>query len=31
MLWNYAQLYNPEVYFWLLESEEIDKEVKHAA
>jgi hypothetical protein len=29
-LWDYAELYNPDVYFWLLEKEEIDEELKQA-
>jgi hypothetical protein len=29
-LWDYAKIYNPEVYFWLLEKEEIDEELKQA-
>ena len=30
-LWDYAELYNHEVYFWLLDKEENDEELKQAA
>jgi hypothetical protein len=29
-LWDFSKTYNPEVYFWLLEKEEIDEELKQA-
>lgn len=29
-LWDYAETYNPDIYFWLLEKEEIDEEQKQA-